>query len=207
MANEEFDGTEISEVCLATQWRHRRTRIRRSGPRETDGDAERVAQVYRHSDGYPGSVLRDLSQLKELLDATRAERGPGYTAATFVFLDKLSTIDLYLDGDPDRTIHADQPSDLLEPDNMEHLDQPMFLLGHGVESPADGIHGDEEYLYVVELPTRNPFEGPSEWTVKVSGHSAFPRWDGPTEEAFERASWQFHGPLEHALEELVAEPA
>jgi len=41
----------------------------------------------------------------------------------------------------------------------------------------------------------------------VSGHSAFPRWDGPTEEAFERASWQFHGPLEHALEELVAEPA
>jgi hypothetical protein len=170
-------------------------------------DDDRVAQVYRHSDGCPGSVLRDLAHLKELLNVTRAERGPGYTAATFVFLEKLSTIDLYLDGGPDRTIDATQLADLLEPANMEHLDQPPFLLGHGVENPADGIHGDEEYLYVVELPTRKSFEEPSEWIVKVSGHSAFPRWDGPTEEAFERASWQFNGPLEHALEELVAEPA
>ena len=170
-------------------------------------DNDSVVQVYRHSDGYPESVLRDLAQLKKLLDSTRAERGPGYTAASFVFLDKLSTIDLYLDGDPDRTIDATQPADLLDPSNMEHLDQPLFLLGHGVENPADGIHGDEEYLYVVELPTRNPFDEPAEWTVKVSGHSACPRWDGPTDEAFERASWQFNGPLEHALEEMVAEPA
>jgi hypothetical protein len=176
-------------------------------PSKTNDDAERVAQVYRHSDGYPGAVLRDLAQLKELLDATRAERGPAYTAATFVFLDKLSTIDLYLDGDPERTIDAAQPADLLDPDNMQHLDQPLFLLGHGVEDPADGVHGDEEYLYVVELPTANPFEEPSEWTIKVSGHSAFPRWDGPTDEAFEQASWQFHGPLDDALTELVAEPA
>jgi hypothetical protein len=181
--------------------------VQRVDQDDKPNDAERVAQVYRHSDGYPESVLRDLAQLKELLDATRAERGPTCTAATFVFLDKLSTIDLYLDGDPDRTIDAAQPADLLEPTNMKHLDQPLFLLGHGVENPADGIHGDEEYLYVVGLPTRNPFEEPSEWTVKVSGHSAFPRWDGPTEEAFERASWQFHEPLEHALEEMVAEPA
>jgi hypothetical protein len=43
--------------------------------------------------------------------------------------------------------------------------------------------------------------------VKVSGHSAFPRWDGPTDEAFKQASWQFHGPLDDALTELVAEPA
>jgi hypothetical protein len=170
-------------------------------------DSDRVAQVYRHSDGYPESVLRDLAQLKELLNATRAERGPGYTAATFVFLDKLSTIDLYLDGDPEQTIDAAQPADLLDPTNMEHLNQPLFLLGHGVENPADGIHGDEEYLYVVGLPTRSPFEEPAEWTVKVSGHSAFPRWDGSTDEAFERASWQFQGSLEDAFAELVAGPA
>ena len=176
-------------------------------PSKTNDDAERVDQVYRHSDGYPGTVLRDLAQLKELLDATRAERGPAYTAATFVFLDELSTIDLYLDGDPERTIDAAQPADLLDPTNMQHLDQPLFLLGHGVEDPADGIHGDEEYLYVVELPTANPFDEPAEWTIKVSGHSAFPRWDGPTDEAFEQASWQFHGPLDDALTELVAEPA
>jgi hypothetical protein len=113
--------------------------------------------VYRHSDGYPKSVLRDLIQLKELLDATRAERGSGYTAATFVFLGKLSTMRLYLDGKPERTIDAAQPADLLEPTNMDHLDQPRFLLGHGVENSADGIHGDEEYIYVVELPTKTPF--------------------------------------------------
>jgi len=90
---------------------------------------------------------------------------------------------------------------------MEHLDQPLFLLGHGVENPADGIHGDEEYLYVVELPTTNAFDEPTEWTVKVSGHSAFPRWDGPADEAFERASWQFRGSLEDALAELVRDEA
>jgi len=173
----------------------------------SDNDTERVAQVHRHSDGYPASVLRDLVQLKDFLDATRAERGPAYTATAFLFLDKLSTVGLYLDGDPERTLDAVQPADLLDPDNMEHLDQPLFLLGHGVENPADGIHGDEEYLYVVELPTTNPFDEPAEWTVKVSGHSAFPRWDGPTDEAFERARWQFHGPLDEALTEFVTEPA
>jgi hypothetical protein len=90
---------------------------------------------------------------------------------------------------------------------MEHLDQPLFLLGHGVENPADGIHGDEEYLYIVELPAESPFDEPTEWTVKMSGHSAFPRWDGPTDEAFERASWQFDGSLEDAVAEFVTEPA
>jgi hypothetical protein len=168
-------------------------------------DADRVAQVYRHSDGYPESVLRDLAQLKQLLDAIRAERGPGYTAAVFVFLDKLSTMGLYLDGDPERTIHADRPSDLLEPANMKHIDQPLFLLGHGIENPADGIHGDEEYLYVVELPTPTPLEESTDWTVTVSAHCGFPRWEGPTDEAFERANWQFHGSLEAALAELATD--
>ncbi len=142
---------------------------------ETEGDADRVAQVYRHSDGYPASVLQDLTQLKDLLDATCAERGPAYTAAALVFLDKHSTVSLYLDGDSERTIDAAQPADLLEPSNMEHLDQPLFLLSHGVEDPSDGIHSDEEYLYFVELPTRNPFDEPTEWSAKVSEHSGHPR--------------------------------
>jgi hypothetical protein len=176
---------------------------------DNDGaqDDDCVAQVYRHSDGYPGSVLRDLAQLKSLLDATRAERGPSYTAAVFVFIDKLSTVGLYLDGQLERTIDATQPADLLDPANMEHLDQPLFLLGHGVENPADGIHGDEEYLYVVDIPTREAFDEPTEWTVKISEHAGFPRWGGLTGEAFERASWQFQGPLDDALTELAAESA
>ena len=59
----------------------------------------------------------------------------------------------------------------------------------------------------MELPTENPFDEPTEWTVKVSGDSAFPRWDGPTDEAFERTSWQFHGSLKDALAELVRDEA
>ena len=181
--------------------------IQRSETAGEQAETDRMGQIDRHSDGYPDSVLRDLVQLKELLDETRTERGPAYAAAQFLFLNTLSTMTLYVDEGRDRSIHADQPSDLLDPDNMEHLDQPLFLLGHGVENPADGIHGDEEFLYVVELPTRNPFEEPSEWTVKVSGHSTFPRWDGPTEEAFEQASWQFEGTLTAALDERLAKPA
>jgi len=115
-------------------------------------------------------------------------------------------MELYLDGEPDRSIRADDPADISNPANMEHLDQPMFLLGHGVENPADGIHGDEEYLYVVELPTGNALDEPGEWSVKVSEHCGFPRWDGPTEDAFDQATWQFHGPLTEAVDELIAEP-
>ena len=59
----------------------------------------------------------------------------------------------------------------------------------------------------MELPTENPFDKPTEWTVRVSGHSTFPRWDGPTNEAFERASWRFHGSLEDALTEPVRNEA
>jgi hypothetical protein len=83
----------------------------------------------------------------------------------------------------------------------------LFLVGHGVEDPADGIRADQEYLNVVGLPTVNPLDEPAEWTVKVSGHSAFPCWDGPTDKVFEQASWQFHGPLDDAFTELVADPA
>ncbi|MFA9418356.1 hypothetical protein [Natrinema sp. HArc-T2] len=167
----------------------------------------RIAQVYRHSDGYPESVLRDLAQLKHLLEKTRTERGPSYAAAQFIFLEMLSSMGLYVDEGRERSIRADQPDDLLDPSNMAHLEQPLFLLGHGVENPANGIHGDEEYLYIVELPSRNPSDEPAEWTVKVSDHAGFPRWDGPTDEAFKRASWQFHGPLETALEKLGVELA
>lgn len=114
---------------------------------------------------------------------------------------------LYVDEGRERSIRAGQPGDLLDPSNMEHLEQPLFLLGHGIENPANGIHGDEEYLYIVELPSQTPFDEPAEWTVKVSDHAGFPRWDGPTDEAFEQASWQFRGPLETALEKLGVELA
>jgi hypothetical protein len=112
------------------------------GPNE---DRQRIAQVYRHCDGYPASVLRELAQLKQLLDATRTKRGPSHAAAQLLLLDKLGTMELYLDDGPDWSIHADKPAEFLDPANMKHLDQPMFLLGHG-----------SRILRMVSTATRSP---------------------------------------------------
>jgi hypothetical protein len=167
-----------------------------------DGEVEtreRIAQVYRHSDGYPEAVLPALFRLKRLLDTTRTERGPDYAAAQFVFLEKLRAMSFYIGTNPERSITVREPEAMTDPASFEHLDQPMFLLGHGIENPADGIHGDEEYLYVVAMP-RVEFGEVSEWSVTVSEHCGFPRWDGPTDEAFEQATWQYEGPLSGAIE-------
>jgi hypothetical protein len=180
-----------------------------------DGETEstrRIAQVYRHSDGYPESVLPSLAQLKALQDETGTERDPSYVAANFIFLNKLQGMGLYVgrDGCFGGSLSADDVMAAIEENDVSGvaaLEQPHFLLGYGVEDPESGIHGDEEYLYVVELPARSPVEDPGMWTVKVSTHSGFPRWDGPTEEAFERAAWEYEGSLSGAIDELVAEPA
>lgn len=180
-----------------------------------DGEVEsttRIAQVYRHSDGYPSGVLPSLAQLKALQDETGTERDPSYVAANFVFLNKLQGMGLYLGDDrgEGRSITAEDIVRLVEERDaagLTALNQPLFLLGYGVEDPANGIHGDEEYLYVVELPPRSPFASSDDWTVKVSSHCGFPRWDGPTEKSFDRATWQFEGPLTDALEKFLSAPA
>lgn len=77
----------------------------------------------------------------------------------------------------------------------------------GIENPADGIYGDGKYLYVVEIPLGGTSDESANLTVEVSEHSGFPRWDGPTERAFDLANWEFEGPLEGAVEELGMRPA
>lgn len=177
--------------------------------RETTPDLStsecRIAQVYRHADGYPEGVLRILSQLNRLQNRTRTARGPDCTAAQLILLDKLRTMRLYLDREQGQNIRADDPSEVLDSANMEHLDQPLFLLGHGIENPTTGIHGDEEYLYVVELPAANENGSPGGWTIWVSEHCGFPRLDGLTGEAFERATWQFEGSLARAHEQFLGD--
>jgi hypothetical protein len=168
---------------------------------------EPVAQVYTHSDGYPEGVLGRLHQLKQLLEATRSVRGPAYAAAQYVFLEKLTSISLYLDPNrgPERRLDAVSPADVCDPARMHHLSQPLFLLGHGVEDPRAGIHGDEEYLYVVAIPeyTVEQVEPPT-WEVAVSEPCGFPRWDANTDAAFSEATWQFEGSLLEGYREFVA---
>ena len=138
----------------------------------------RVAQVYRHSDGYPEGVLPTLAQLQALQDETGTERDPSYVASNFIFLNKLQGMGLYLDRDGGfggSLSIEDIEAVLVKNDvsGLSTLEQPHFLLGYGVEDPESGIHGDEEYLYVVELPKRSPFDDAGEWTVNVSEHNAF----------------------------------
>ena len=165
-----------------------------------------VARVYKHSDGYPSAVVHLLVELADLLHATETLRGPNYAAAQFIFLDTCSVMPLYLPADDDleesRTMDASSPRDVVDPAVMRELDQPLFLLGNAVEDPATGIHGDEEFLYEIEVPP-GPSADLEDWTVRVSAHCEFPRWDGATALAFDQATWQFRGPLPEAHVEFV----
>jgi hypothetical protein len=174
----------------------------RSQLRFTGKRTDRVAQVYRHSDGYPESVVPLLEHLQELLRATGTQRDASYAAAQAILVDSLCYIERTFscqDG-----VYSDLPdsiAEVLDPESWEDLRAtPSYLLGHGVEDPSCGIHGDEEYLYVVGLQSAGPLEDPDDWEIKISEHRGFPRWDGPTEDAFEVADWQFEGTLAKAVE-------
>jgi hypothetical protein len=167
-----------------------------------DEKTDRVAQVYRHSDGYPEGIIPLLEHLQELLYATGTHRDSGYAAAQFILVDKLRYIDRTFrceDG-----LYSDLPDTIegvLNPETWEDIERtPSYLLGHGVEDPSCGIHGDEEFLYEIALPSARPLEDPGDWQIKISEHCGFPRWDGPTEDAFEVADWQFEGTLAKAVE-------
>lgn len=176
--------------------------------RFTDRGTDRVAQVYRHSDGYPESVLSLLKHLQELVHATGTQRDASYAAAQFIFIDKLWYMQRTFRCQDE--VYSDLPDSVAEVLEAEYWEDvkvtPSYLLGHGVEDPSCGIHGDEEYIYVIELPTTSPFEEASEWRIKVSEHCGFPRWDeDSTEQAFEVADWTFEGTLVEAMERLVSD--
>jgi len=175
--------------------------------RFTESGSDRAAQVYRHSDGYPEGVFSLLEHLQELLQTTETQRDASY-AAEFIFIDKLWYLEPRFrcrDG-----VYSDLPDSVagvLEPENWQEVKgTPSYLLGHGVEDPSCGLHGDEEYIYVIDLPARSPFDGSSEWRIKVSEHCGFPRWDEDgMEQAFQLAEWQFEGTLEKAIQEMVSD--
>lgn len=48
----------------------------------------RRAHVYKHTDGAPSQLLPGLRDLQRTLTATATDRGAGYAAAQFIYLDK-----------------------------------------------------------------------------------------------------------------------
>lgn len=163
-----------------------------------------IAQVYNHSDGYPTSIVPALEKLRNILRQTQWQRDVSYTAAQFIFVRKLSSMQRSMrdvDGDPTDTDNWD-----------DGQTRAYFLGGHGVENPADGIHGDEEYLYEVEIPEHDR-ERRSEWNIRISEHCGFPdpAWEDRNgnqhgtelpegETVFDHTDWLFDGPLTDAVD-------
>jgi hypothetical protein len=145
-----------------------------------------------------------LEHVQDLLQTTAAQRGASYAAAQFLLVDKLLRIERIFRSH-DR-LYEQYPASVVELLDIEFWQDteitPSYLLGHSVEDPGCGIHGDEEYLYEIELPSRDILEESTEWRVKISEHCGFPRRNKKIQRAFELADWQFNGPLSEALSEV-----
>ncbi|MDB9247488.1 hypothetical protein PN419_00505 [Halorubrum ezzemoulense] len=163
----------------------------RSQIRFIDADNGSVAQVYKHSDGYPTGVLPLLAQVRQC-----ARPSPQYNAATFIFAGKLASGNLV---DDERYYDPEQWGDLY--DDM----YPRVALGYGVEDPSTGIHGDEEYLYRVITSGQSELQGTDDWYVEYAERDDFPRFrdlddldDGVT--AWDVADFSTKAPLYAHLE-------
>ena len=171
-------------------------------------DRDEIAQVYNHSDGYPSSIVAELAELRDLLHEQTWVRGPGYAAAQFMFVRKLSHMSWVADSE-----------EMEDPFDLSNFDRATFLGGHGVENPSDNIHGDEEYIYEVEVPYSR--DDDQTWYVKVSksrwdGGFDSPAWEtrsgemkgyeyGEDEDAWSEATWDYEGDLDGAVEKYVEE--
>ncbi|UHQ98124.1 hypothetical protein HYG81_21330 (plasmid) [Natrinema zhouii] len=166
--------------------------------RFTEEESEYASQVFRHSYGNPENVLSNLDHLKRLLQVTMAKRTAAYTAAQFVFVDKLWSLEQsFRDKSGSYNESPKSVAEVLKVDSWKECSPtPSYLLGHGVEDPASGIHGDEDFLYVVEVSDTKYLD----WRVKIAGRDDFPRDSREeTERAFELADWRFEGTLEEGL--------
>jgi hypothetical protein len=151
-------------------------------------DRHSTVQVYKHSDGYPEGTVDLLDTVRTVQDATGTARDATYTAANFVFVGKLTGMQMYanegsaLSGDlADSTLHelTSNPEEALE-----KLKQPHFLLGFGVEDPDSGIHGDEKWLY--EFNTDNEKLAVIDLGHNDRGWDTQPEWVGTLDQAVDK---------------------
>ena len=153
---------------------------------------KQATQIYNHSDGNPEVILPHLRRLQRVLGDRLEYDRPPYIGAMFITVGKMATV-AGLGGDepaPGSTF-----SEVYDPETIVQSEVgKWFKLGYAVENVGP-IHGDEQYLYRVDVSD-------SVWFVEVSEHNGFPRWDqndGDTD-AFDVATWQFDGSLDDGLE-------
>ena len=141
---------------------------------EWENGEKNIIQIYRHSDGYPAGVIADLKEFIEWYESKPIPRHGDvfYASADFIYFMKKRSEEYSIKG--------------------------WEKLGYGVENPADGIHGDEVYLYIITYKHKQ-----RKWYIKVSKHCGFPSYD--TKNAFEKAEWEFEGTLNEAYRKYVKE--
>lgn len=139
---------------------------------------EKKAQIYRHSDGYPSSVMADLKKFYEWYSNPPLARefDPSYMAADFIYYMKL---DLY------KQVRAGD-------DYLQGYDK----IGYGVES-VGAIHGDEEYLYRIVL---DRVEHPDETEPIIYVSITFTEPEG-----FDNTNWIEYGTLSVAYIKAMKE--
>jgi hypothetical protein len=86
-------------------------------------EKEFKVQIYRHRDGNPKSVTQDLKEFLEWYSGSACDSDINYVAADFIYFMK-------------KQIKLGYGSEWAKNN-------------YGVENPNEGIHGDEEYLYMV----------------------------------------------------------
>lgn len=176
----------------------------RSQLRFVDANGNDVAQLYKHSDGYPSNIVPLLGELRDVLDQTGWQRGPGYAASQFILLDKLGGLrfcadklaDKFAEAEaeadtesdyglyaelqeqegvgPAKALAATAMADLLT--DLSSWDDSLSAYFMGGHGVESGnIHGDEEYIYEVVVPYhRQESDG---WQVKVSNRFESPQWE------------------------------
>ena len=97
-------------------------------------------QIYRHSDGYPESVIPDLYEFFQWYYSepmSRQEDYPDYVGANFIYYEKK---------------------------NLSEYGNGEEKLGYGIEKLGE-LDGDEEYIYEVDLTDANE---PDEIKIRYS---------------------------------------
>lgn len=152
--------------------------------RFTSPDHGQAAQVYKHYDGYPDSVIERLQRLRVILIATGCVRGPTYAAAQFITIEQFRRL-------VDAANHGTNDDSVSSLDWLTDLDQPRGLLGLGVLDSRDSVPPDVAYLYEVEVPNLNT---PTTWSVWVSPKQTLSS-PAPVGELYESTSWSQTGDL------------
>lgn len=110
---------------------------------------------YRHSDGYPKGVMPTLEKFIKWVKKGKIRDNVGQAAGWLIVIGAIEYASI-----PEHSINDDGYA---EYGDISSLKDPSYWKAGSYE-PTDGIHGDIEHLYVIDLEKKTIEEIPSsEW--------------------------------------------